>query len=276
MKTGLVYDLDAATYHAAPGELSVSGAKTIIKKTPLHYKWEREHPVYKDTFDFGSAAHALALEGDATAYVEIPADVLGANGALSTKAAKEFIAGARAQGKIPLKSADITRIEEMAEALRKHEAAAYLLSAGTPEVSAYRQHETGVTLRARFDWLPDDRTIIPDYKTAESASTSDFQRAAATYGYHMQAAWYTDMLRHLEGVDPKFVFIVQEKTAPYAVNIVELDSTAIGFGRQLNEKAIRIFAECQRTNHWPGYPLGEPIPLPRYAEYEAEKVLTDE
>lgn len=92
----------------------------------------------------------------------------------------------------------------------------------------------------------------------------------------MQAAWYTDMIRELEGTTPMFVFIVQEKTAPYAVNIIELDDTARAYGRQLNERAIRTYAECQRTDSWPGYPLGEPISLPRYAEYEADRILSND
>lgn len=163
---GLFEGVPAAEYHAAPNELSVSGAKTLIRKTPLHYMWERTHPVHKDVFDFGSAAHSFALEGDSSPFIEIPDELLASNGAASTKPAKEFIEQAREDGKIPLKSDAIRKVKGMAEALRAHEAASVLLAAGRPEVSAYRRHDTGVMLQSRFDWLPDDLTIIPDYKTA--------------------------------------------------------------------------------------------------------------
>ena len=44
-------------------------------------------------------------------------------------------------------------------------------------------------------------------------------------------------------------------------------------GRALNEKAIRTYQQCTLTDSWPGYPLSDPIALPKYAEYDADAKL---
>ena len=51
--SGLVHGMPEDEYHAHPTSLSVSGAKTLLK-SPARFQWERQNPVYKDVFDFGS------------------------------------------------------------------------------------------------------------------------------------------------------------------------------------------------------------------------------
>ena len=165
----------------------------------------------------------------------------------------------------------------MAEAIRKHPTAAALLdpTRGTAEQSGFWvDPESGVWRRVRFDWLPDatGRLIIPDYKTAECSSPSAFRRAAATYGYHQQAAWYMDAALALDLAETvSFVFIVQEKAAPFLTSVIELDSTALRAGRDANRRAIDIYAECTATDHWPGYHEGVAlIDLPPWATSSEE------
>jgi hypothetical protein len=266
-----LYDMTNEQYHADPipgGSLSSTGAKKLIQKTPLHFKWDMDHPVHKDVFDFGTVAHSMVLEGDASGVVVI--DVAEKRGKAWTEPAEK----AEAQGKIPLKTAEWEQVQAMAEQIRKHPEAAFLLKDGVPEKSAFWQHDTGVWLRARFDWLPNKRghgLMIPDYKTAASADPGKFSRAAADYGYHQQAAFYCDAAKALGlSPDPVMLFVVQEKTAPYAVNVIELHEDAIHTGRALNEKAVRLYQQCKLTDTWPGYVMGEPVRLPKYAEYDAE------
>jgi hypothetical protein len=266
-----LYDLSNADYHADPvpaGSLSSTGAKKLIQKTPLHFKWDMDHPVHKDVFDYGTAAHSMVLEGDTSGLVVVDA------ADWRTKAAQEAKADAHAHGKTPLLVKDFDQVQAMAEQIRKHPEAAFLLKDGVPEKSAFWQHDTGAWLRARFDWLPNKRghgLMVPDYKTAASADPGKFSRAAADYGYHQQAAFYCDAAKALGlSPDPVMLFVVQEKTAPYAVNVIELHEDAIHTGRALNEKAIRLYQQCKLTDTWPGYTMGEPVRLPKYAEYDAE------
>lgn len=266
-----VYDgIPDTVYHSDKNSLSSSGARALLK-SPAKFRHQQDHgSETNDAFDFGHAAHTLVL-GIGAPIAVIPDDVLASNGATSTKAAKEFIANARTEGNVPLKAEDAARVHQMAEAIRSHPLASILFTGGTPEQSLYWKDETtGVWLRARPDQLPDPgrgRLIITDYKTAVSADPGKFAKSCLDYGYHQQHPWYVDAVIEL-GLhdDPAFIFVVQEKTAPYLVSICQLDEDAVTLGRQLNRQAIDLFAECRATDTWPGY--GDDIhqiALPPYA-----------
>jgi hypothetical protein len=265
----IAYDMDEAAYHAHSA-LSASGAKRLLPPgCPALYRWERDHPVFRDVFDFGSAAHAVVLGAGPKIVVEDYAD-------WRSKDARIFRDQARANGDVPLLAHEWSQIADMASAIKGHPIASALLDRhhGKPEVSLFwDDEERGIERRCRFDWLPDPsegRLIIPDYKTATSAEPGAFSRSAASFGYHMQAAWYMDAARALElAEDVSFVFIVQEKTAPYLVTVCELDWEAIELGRRLNDRACQVFAECTGTDTWPPYSTDvELITLPRWATYQ--------
>ena len=255
---GLYDGIPDAVYHGDRNSLSSSGARKLLPpSTPALFKYEQDHPVFKDTFDFGHAAHAEVL-GTGMDIVEVIADDW------RTKAAQQTRDSIRAEGKTPLLTKDLAKVLEMADALRSHETAATLLSNGKAEQSLYwRDQATGIMRRARPDWLPNptgSRLVIPDYKTAVSADETDFAKAAGDYGYHCQAPWYLDGIIEL-GIhpDPEFVFVVQEKEPPYLVNVVQLAPDALELGRQLNRIAIETYVTCRQTGIWPGY--GEDIKL---------------
>ena len=60
-------------------------------------------------------------------------------------------------------------------------------------------------------WLPDVKT------TGRSARPAAFARDAATFGYHVQDAFYQDGYFACTGVHPRFLDIVVETTAPHLV-----------------------------------------------------------
>lgn len=263
MTPGIYPSLDEATYHAHPSSLSVTGAKTLLK-APALFKWQQDHPVHKDVFDVGSAAHKMVLEAGPELVV-VDAD------SWRTKAAKDEQQAARDAGKVPILFADYQRVDNMAAALRRHPLASALLSDGDPEVSAFAMHEpTGVLRRARFDYIRDD--LLVDFKTAACANPSEFRNSAARYGYHQQAAWYTDVAEAL-GIEVRaFVFVIQEKDPPYLCEVVELTPSAAERGRELNTRALERFRDCTESGVWPGYTPGyvTPIDLPKWAYYDQE------
>jgi hypothetical protein len=256
---GVYTDLTDLDYHSDPvpgGSLSRSGMKRLLPpSTPAHFKWERDHPPEtKPVFEFGKAAHRLVL-GVGPEIVKLPYDDL------RTAAAKAFKAEAEERGAVVLKEPEWVAVHGMAEALRAHPVAAALFDPerGHPEQSLFWPDEpTGVTLRARLDWLPDTtpggRLIIPDYKTATSADPREFARKAPDYGYDLQDPMYTDGARALGlGDDIAFVFIVQQKTPPYLVSGVQLHDDDRWVARQRIRRATDLFHQCTTTNHWPGY-----------------------
>jgi hypothetical protein len=263
-----IYDIPEEQYFAASYALSCSGAKLLLPPScPAKFFWRQDHAEYKDDWDFGSAAHLMVL-GAGPEIAEIPF------GDWRKKDAQQQRDEARAAGKTPLLSKDLAKVRAMAAAIRAHPIAGFLFDPcdGRPEQSLFWEHErTGTPLRARLDWLPGmstGRPIIADYKTADSADPEKFRKAAADYGYHQQHAWYADGLAALYGVAPSFIFVVQEKTPPYLVSVVEWEPEAVRIGRARNERAIGIYLACIKNGEWPGYTDTEPAPimLPAWAD----------
>ena len=90
----------------------------------------------------------------------------------------------------------------------------------------------------------------------------------------MQSALYVDGIEAVTGAKPLSVyFVVQEKTPPYVVTCIALDSVAIEWGRIQNRKAIHEFARCLETGKRPGYADDVvEMALPIYAERELERL----
>jgi hypothetical protein len=253
-----VYDgLDEAAYHADPvpgGSLSASGAKLLLPPScPALYAWRRDHPKVSAEFDFGTAAHKLIL-GSGPQFALVDAENW------QTKAAQDKRKEARADGHVPLLVRELRDIKAMANAIQEHPVASALFDPehGKPEQSLFWQDgEFGIWRRARLDWLPDVRAgrrlIIGDYKTAAAVDPDSIRKAVANYGYHIQAAQYTDAAIACLDADPAFLFVFQMKDPPYLVNIAELDDDAIRVGRARLRTACEIFRDCTATGIWPGY-----------------------
>jgi hypothetical protein len=78
----------------------------------------------------------------------------------------------------------------------------------------------------------------------------------------MQDQWITEGLQHLLGIEVATIFILQEKEPPYLVSIAELPPDAKEAGRDRNWQALEVYAECRRTDLWPGYPTFKTVALP--------------
>ena len=254
-----VHDISAHDYHADTDALSSTGARRILPPgTPAAFRYWQQHPGEFTTraLEFGKAAHTVVL-GVGPDIVVLPGfwDYRTAD-------ARRARDTALAEGKVPLLPAEREALDAMVNALHGHRLARDMLdplNGGAPERSIYARHKpTGVLLRCRLDWLPEiipgKRLILWDYKTALSADPDEFAKAAARYGYHVQAAFY----RHIAiaaglGEDVGFCFLVQEKTAPYLCNVIQLDGDAMRAGERIAGDAIRLYAKCLADDDWPGY-----------------------
>lgn len=274
---GVYGDMPEDVYHADPvpgGSLSSTGARHMLPPScPALFKYERDHPVFKSVFDYGSAAHKLVLgTGPKIEIIDAPD--------WKTKAARARQAAARAQGFVPLLAHEWAEVEQMAAAIQDHPTAGPLfdpLSGWKAEQSIFwRDAEFGVWCRARPDWMPPPETVmsygrrlvIVDYKTTPHADLESIRKSVANYGYHQQAAFYVDGVCTLGlADDPAFIFVFQEKTAPYLITIIQLDPEAERVGRDRNRNAIERFRDCSESGIWPGYSDEiELITLPPWAK----------
>lgn len=254
METGIHYDVPELEYHALPG-LSSTGVKAMLD-SPARYQHSRTHRVEKRAFDLGHAAHAVVL-GVGLDVAVIPDELLGAGGSLATKAAKEFVAEARAEGKVPIKAAENAAILQLADAVLMHPDAGPLLTNGAPEVSIlWDDVDTGVRCRGRLDYWHESAGVVVDLKTTRSANPTEFTRTAANFGYDVQAAHYLDGLTQAGGTATRFLHVLVETEAPHLVSVVELDVDYLAIGRARARAAIDLYARCVERDEWPGYPAG--------------------
>jgi len=275
-----VYDgVPVEDYHRDPvvgGSLSCSGAKKLLPPScPAIFRFEQDNPPEPtETFDVGHAAHKLALGvGPEIVVIDAPD--------WRTVAARDQREAAHADGKVPLLRDTYAQVVAMADALRADPIASLLLGDGgaAEQTLVWLDEPSGIMRRARLDWKPaarTGRTIGVDYKTAKCASPDEFAKSAANYGYDMQAAWYLDGMRALglAADDAAFVFIVQEKTAPYLVTVAQIDAPGLRIGRHLNRKAITTYARCAVDDCWPGYADDVAlISLPYWYERKFEDVI---
>jgi len=281
---GLYPDLDFADYLADPvpgGSLSSTFARLLTEHVPAKALALRDKEPTA-AMQFGTIAHAVILgQQDLDEYAVDGLTVIEGDG--RTKPVKEARAAAIAAGLNVVSATEYQtradlhqKLSDMLAAVHAEPKIAPLLE-GAKEVSAFWQDDdTGIWLRARFDILGDG--AIADFKTAVDASRRGFQKAIGRYGYHQQAELYCRALKALGLADnPRFRFIAQETSPPYLVNLHECDALAMEVAKALNDRAIRIYAECTRTGEWPGYEISdEPLPLPNWYYFDHEDVLPDE
>ena len=273
-------------YHGDHDSLSSSGARTLLNLTPAEFDEQRQQPPKpKPQYDFGHAAHKMVLgEGAQIAVLDPKKHGLTKDGEVSAKPAatamwKEAEAKARGEGKSCITKEQMQTAQRMAGNVFAHPLAARLLANGSAELSCYwHDQATSMRLRSRPDFLPEvgnGRPIILDYKTATSASPAHFAKQAADFGYHNQAAWYIDGLAAAAGVEgAAFLFIVQQKTAPYLVSICQLLPDHVELGRQQNRRAIDLYAQCVESKTWPGYDTGiHNVELPAWYVKQLESQL---
>lgn len=195
-------------YFSAEG-LNASALKQFAK-SPAHYKASLTAPEKKSTaFDVGTLVHQLVLEKTkGWAIVE---------GNRNTKAVKEMILATQGLGKIAIKPGEDDAILKMADSVANNYYGQYLgRDTDCSELAGFVEDpETGLLLKAKFDYAPKSGNILFDLKTAQDASPVKFKWSAKDYGYDIQAVHYMHVAK-LCGLDyDQFVFVVVEKTAPY-------------------------------------------------------------
>lgn len=263
MKPGIYPDISNTAYHADPA-LGSTSLKTLALRTPAHWKWESAHPVHKDAYDIGTLAHSLILEADTTLHrvIDVP-DKLGNKWKIPSNETK-------AEGLIPVTPKEWSGIVRMRDAVMAHPVAREAFTGHRAEHSVFWE-EDGLLLKCRPDaWKPG---VLTDLKTTVDASPSSFGKTAFNFGYFMSAAHYIDGVKAVTGEDVTFRFVNVEKFAPYLVSVVELDDYSLDYGRQMLDRAKRLYRECSETGNWPGYPASEPVSLPAYATYEMDDML---
>lgn len=258
-------DLSNEDYHHLKA-VSPSQIK-VLKRSPAHYfdqflAEDREKKPPTAAMLLGTALHTAVLEPNLwDATIAVPRHAFDRR----TKVGKELAAqfAEDSVGKIVLDPDDADNVRRMADAVRSHPAARFLLEMpGRREPSyTWACPETGLACKSRPDWHSDDRSILCELKSSEDASRAEFMRSIHNYGYHVQAEWN----RAAQGSQLHLTVVV-EKTRPFAVAVYPMSQTALAAGRRRIDGAMALLARCHQEGRWPAYgdQILEPIELPRW------------
>ncbi len=259
-----------------PGPTLNSGtAHRLLTRSPLHAfeSHPRLNPVWQektaDAFDLGSAVHSVLLEDRADILAIYPGDTWRSGDA------KQFKEQARSEGRIPLLSSQSDGIIPMV-------AAAKAAIANSPDLKdlgpldaeiTYVWEQDGAWLRCRPDWLTRDRKIVLSYKTtAANAEPDSYTRTLTAAGYPMQATFERAAIKAAHGIDATYIWVIGEIQPPYAVSLLGLSPEMADYGRSQMDAAVALWAECLKTDTWPGYPERVAwIETPSYARYAWEE-----
>ena len=250
------YDQAAHIYRAMSG-LNKSSIEQILR-CPLEYKLGLEMPDEPTpAMAFGTLVHSMILEPDT---VDKLYHVMQASA--TTKAGKAEKAQAIEEGKTIVSATDFAKAKAMQARVQAHPAASWLLGLpGHSEASMFWEMQTEDgrirQCKARADRIAQvgDGEVIIDLKTTSGAvSPAELEKTVARFGYHRQAAWYSDGYERIAGKAPMgFYFIFVSTSAPYLVTAGKMsdEASAIGWGDCL--KAEKILHECEESGKWPGY-----------------------
>lgn len=269
---GIRHDIPIEQYHRGAG-ISKSGLD-LIDQSPLHYFAEYLDP-RKPAKEESSSAKAAHLVGNLAhcALLE-PAEfdrryIVGPDVNKNTNVWKDFVKLHADKTVIGQDQRDAAM--RQADSMRALPQVRDALAKGHPEVSAYWiDEETGELCRCRPDWVSpvnDGAVVLLDVKTYSNASPVEFARQVARMRYHLQAAYYTDGFEFASGAEVlAFVFVAVEVDWPHAATAVMLDDAAIDQGRRDYRRNLNTYAQCRKTNVWPGYSDKiELVTLPRWA-----------
>ena len=179
-------------------------------------------------------------------YTQIPNDLLASNGAVSTKAAKEFVANAQAAGRCAVKADDWAMVQEMAASVRRR-CEKFLNMPGKVEQTILWTHPlTGLQCRCRPDWLREtsDKVFCIDLNSTADASPEQFKRRIEEHCYWLQDAHYSEGAEILTRKPVSFLFVAVESEPPYGSFIYRLTPRSKQRAREARERTMVNLSAC--------------------------------
>lgn len=180
----------------------------------------------------------------------------------------------RIAGKTPIPARDYKDMMSMLSAVNNDPVAGPLLNGARVEQSFFVYEdvevvdpETGeviivqVLKKCRTDAITANGILVADLKTTDDVSEEGFGITIARRRYHVQAAWYLDILHKLYGKDaPRyFAFVAAQKTRPFDVAVHYMTDDEIEAGRRIYQQDLARLILAQQRNYWPGVARGKPI-----------------
>lgn len=274
----IINNMPAQVYHNDPTP-EVEGFKesTSMSSSTLRELLEKTEIEARDTInrfnpnknrestkemDLGSIAHEYVLRGKLDLFEIVPYDNF------RTKDAQTMRDDIVARGKIALNNTTkylIDDVKEMKsrlfEQIAEHKDWKGIFDTGAPEQAVFA-FDGEVWLRALIDWHvknyinPDGleiKNLIVDYKTT-GKDFSDWEKNDLWKEKYIQDPHYRKTLDLVTGDDEgsRFIFVVQQKKAPYLMQIFEIDKSRHDLIEERYKHARSKFINCLKTGKWRG------------------------
>jgi hypothetical protein len=239
-------------YHARQ-EISCSMVKVFCDSQRKYQKRFVEKTMQRQetkSMTIGTLAHACILEPHLLEghCVRIPPGVLNDQGHRRGKLWTEFRDAH--EGKTLITEEEYETLQAMFDAVYQNEfCASFLLADGGVAESTILWEYQCHPLRSRLDLeLPE---WIIDVKTCVEGTPEDFAKGGySNYRYALQAAFYIDAAKAIDGVERKFAFVCVENQQPHRAFVCIPDDIDIAEGRDEYRTALEMIAECSKANDW--------------------------
>jgi hypothetical protein len=258
-----------------------NGKLNLIRRSPAHLRAAvLAGGSESDALKFGSAAHMAILEPELfetryRAKDQCAAFTGGGEGPRCQNTGKyllesgEILCGthkprdAALHTTVALIDDYAACIEMKAAVARKRRAAGLVGAAGDFEVSIVWDEDVKLPggayrlrMKGRLDhYSPDlDRGTILDLKSTLDAQEGPFMRTVYKYGYHRQGWLYRHGCRALGLPAEHYAVLAMEKAPPYEVGVFRMTEAALDAGEQSARALMGLYARCQQSGEWPGYP----------------------
>lgn len=241
-------------YRSNPA-ISRSELNVLRELTPLHFKYAMEHKDETESLALleGRAAHKEILEPDTF----VDEFTVAPQCDRRTKEGKEIYARflTESEGKDVLTTDSYQKIKDMGNAIRQNEQAMTFLNGVHEQSFFWTDQKTGEACKVRPDCITevDGKKYIVDYKTTESCADGAFERSVRKYGYKFQAGMYREGIFQNTFEDYGFVFVAQEKKAPYAVRVYICNEDFINEGFEQFRQTLDLYHWCKTNDKWYGY-----------------------
>ena len=261
---GMFTGVENDAYHDDRTRVSKSWLDRVAT-SPLHLKQYLDHGTEKTlALIIGSAVDCLVFEPEKFDKQFIK----GSTESKRTKAGKEvwaeLINKAEKAGQTIIEvHGQVNHWDEchrMAEAIMGNPKMREILQDGVGQaVFVATDEATGLKIKCKPDNYHEASNTVCDLKTSVSAAPYEFARSIANYRYHVQDAFYSDIIAQVVGSLPNFFFAVMEKP----LKGMQPDSGMMAFyelaeseklaGRDTYQSDLMAIAFAMDTGIWGGY-----------------------
>lgn len=239
---------------------------SVLKRSPTEFHKRfitgEMKGVETDAMLLGSAVHMLALEPERFdfEYRIESGPINPQTGKPFGRDTKKFEAWLDEARKIDSRKVlvreEFANSMAIAQAFQSHPTIAAIMASRAEKLfeSEYSmEYEIGdgkADLKCKIDFVCPAERLIVDLKTTSDPSPYAWSWSAEDYGYHRQAAIYSDAMEAKYGGDFRFLFGVVRSKEPYEAAVYELDAESINRGSEEYSSLIKEYIKRKAENDW--------------------------